>query len=78
MKEFDEHNKKKYEDSIIIPTYQSSSISAYPKHYDETSNADSGDTEDTYVPYDGYEYVDGPSTVPEADGIQYYDIYMEA
>ena len=50
----------------------------YPKHNDEPSNADSGDMEDIYVPYEVYEDGYGPSKVSEVDDIKYYDIYMEA
>ena len=42
MKEFDEHTKKKYGDSMNIPTDQSSSRYIYPEHDDEPYNADSG------------------------------------
>ena len=49
----------------------------YPEHNDKTSNADSGEMEDIYVPYEGYEDGDGTSTVPEVDEIKDYDLYME-
>ena len=78
MKEFDEHTKKKYGDSMNIPTDQSSSRYIYPEHDDEPYNADSGDVEDIYVPYKGYKDWDGPSTVPEVDDIMDYDIYIES
>ena len=78
MKEFDEHKKKKYGDSMNIPTDQYLSINMYPEHNDKPSNAYSGLMEDIYVSYEGYEYGDGPSTVPEVDYIKYYDIYMES
>ena len=43
MKEFDEHNKKKYGDSMNIPTDQYLSRDVYPEHDDEKYNADSGE-----------------------------------
>ena len=78
MMEFDERTKKKYGDSMNIPTDQSSSSNMYPEHDDEPYNADSGEVEDIYVPYEGYEDIDGPLTVPEVDDINYYDLYMES
>ena len=48
----------------------------YPKHDDEPSNAYSGDMEDIFMPYEGYEDGDGPLTVPEVDETNDYDLYM--
>ena len=56
--------------------YPSSNM--YPEHNNEPSNADSREVEDIYVPYEGYEYGDGPSTVQEVDVIKEYDLYMES
>ena len=53
MKEFDDHIKNKYRDSMSIPTYQSSYRNVYPEHDDELPNADSGDMENIYVTYEG-------------------------
>ena len=78
MKEFDEHTKKNYGDVMNITTDQFLSSNMYPEHNDEPYNADSGQVEDIYVPYEEYEDGDGPSTVPEVDDIKYYDLYMEA
>ena len=63
---------------MSIPTDKSSSSSAYPEHDDKPSTVDSGDTEDIYIPYEGYDDGYGPLTVPEANDIKYYDIYMES
>ena len=34
--------------------------------------------ENVYVPYEGYDDVHGPLTVPEVYDIKGYDLYMEA
>ena len=49
----------------------------YHKHYDKPSKADSREMEDISVTYEGYEEGYVPSTVPEANDIKDYNIYME-
>ena len=63
---------------MSIPTDKYLSRNMYPEHDDKPPNEDSGDMEDIYVPYGGYEDGDGPSTVPEVDNIKDYDFYMES
>ena len=60
MKDFDEYTKKKYGYIMSIITDQSLSSNMYPAHDDEPSRTDSGEMEYIYVPYEGYEDVDGP------------------
>ena len=63
---------------MSIPTDKYLSRNMYPEHDDKPPNEDSGDMEDIYVPYGGYEDGDGPSTVPEVEDTKDYDLYMEA
>ena len=78
MKEFGEHTNKNYGDIMNILMYQYSSRNIYPEQNYEPSNANSGELEDIYVPYEGYEDGYSPLMVPYVDDIKDYDIYMES
>ena len=78
MKDFYEHTNKNYGDIMNILMYQYSSRNIYPEQNYEPSNANSGELEDIYVPYEGYEDGYSPLMVPYVDDIKDYDIYMES
>ena len=77
MKEFDDFTKNKYEDIMSIPKNHYFSNNMDPNHIDEPSNVDSGETENIYVLYEGYDDIHGPLMVPEVDDIKNYDLYMK-